>query len=224
MAPASISSPIHIGKIVQNAVAFNPRNWQGETVNTDELLQTVERLFAMLRERKIEYLLVGGVALLQYVEGRNTEDIDLIMALPSLKKLPEIEITSEDVNFVRGKFNQLQIDVLLTRNALFEKVQKDYANTRRFAEQDIPCATVEGLLLLKLYALPSLYREGNFARVGIYENDIATLIHDYRPALEPLFEELSNHLNETDLAAVREVVGDIQQRIERFGKGIGNNG
>jgi hypothetical protein len=35
---------------------------------------------------------------------------------------------------------------------------------------------VEGLILLKLYALPSLYRQGNFAKVGIYENDVATLL------------------------------------------------
>jgi len=79
---------------------------------------------------------------------------------------------------------------------------------------------VEGLLLLKLYALPSLYRQGNFARVGICENDIATLVYSYRPQLEPLFEELAHHLSDTDLAAVREVVAEIQQRIERFGKGF----
>jgi hypothetical protein len=77
---------------------------------------------------------------------------------------------------------------------------------------------VEGLLLLKLYALPSLYRQGNFARVGLYESDIATLIHDYRPQLEPLFDELAHHLSPTDLAAVRDVVADIQQRIQRFGR------
>ncbi len=33
---------------------------------------------ACLAERKIEYWLVGGVALLSYVDGRNTQDIDLI--------------------------------------------------------------------------------------------------------------------------------------------------
>jgi hypothetical protein len=166
-------------------------------------------------------LLVGGVALLQYIQGRNTEDIDLIMALSSLRKLPEIEILDQDRNFARGKFDELQIDILLTRNRLFNKVLKHYATTQGFVEHDIPCATVEGLLLLKLYALPSLYRQGNFAQVGIYENDIATLLHDYQPQLEPLLDELSNHLSDTDLAAVREVAADIQRRIQRFAKGLG---
>jgi len=58
---------------------------------------------------------------------------------------------------------------------------------------------VEGLLLLKLYALPSLSRQENFARVGLYENDIATLNHDYRPDLNPLFEELESHLSASDM-------------------------
>jgi len=48
-------------------------------MNSDFLIETVTRFFALLRERQIEYVLVGGIALLQYVEGRNTEDIDLIM-------------------------------------------------------------------------------------------------------------------------------------------------
>ena len=211
---------VHIGNVIRNAVVFNFKNWRGDTRNADSLLQTVARLFALLHERQTDYLLVGGVAMLQYIEGRNTEDIDLIMALSSLEKLPEIEVTSQDMYFARGRFDELQIDILLTRNPLFDKVRKHYTTTQSFVEQDVPCATVEGLLLLKLFALPSLYRQGNFARVGLYENDIATLMHDYRPQLDPLFDELAHHLSDTDLAEVRNIVAEIQQRIERFGKGF----
>ena len=189
-------------------------------MNADTLPQTVARLFAILDERQFEYLLVGDVVLRRYIESRNTDCLELILSRPSLKKLPEIQIASEDADFARGKFAELQIDILLTRNRLFEKVQRKYATTQPFAERDIPRATVEGLLLLKLYALPSLYHQADFAQVGLYENDIATLIHDYRPELEALFAELGRHLSETDLAAVREVVAEIQQRIARFGKGI----
>lgn len=185
----------------------------------DDLLQTVARLFALLAERRVEYLLVGGVALLQYVEGRNTEDIDLIMDAAELRKLPEIEITGQDDNFARGKFSGLRIDILKTLNPLFDMVRRKYAIVQHFQEQDIPCATVEGLLLLKMHALPSLYRQGNFARVGLYENDIATLIQQYRPALDPLFAELAPHMSQTDLQSVRTIVNEILQRIERFEQG-----
>ena len=210
---------VHIGQVVRNAIVFNFKNWRSETLNTDSLLQTVERLFTLLGERHIEYVLVGGIALLQYIEGRNTEDIDLIMALPSLSKLPEVKLISQDADFAHGKLDELQIDILLTQNPLFEKVRRRYASVQHFVERDMPCATVEGLLLLKLYALPSLYRQGNFSRVGIYENDIATLMYAYQPPLEPLLKELASHLSATDLSAVREIVAEIQQRIKRFGKG-----
>jgi hypothetical protein len=77
-------------------------------------------------------------------------------------------------------------------------------------------ATVEGLLLLKLYALPSLYRQGSFARVGISENDVATLLHYYQPNVPMLLAELSKYVNETNLAEIKSIVTDIQNRINRF--------
>jgi hypothetical protein len=186
-------------------------------VEEEPLSATVSRLFSTLDERGIDYLLVGGIALLQYVEGRNTEDLDLIIALPALAALPEIRIESRDGEFLRGRFDGLQVDLLLTDNPLFEEVRRRYRTTRRFVEREIPCATVEGLVLLKLYALPSLYRQGNFARVGLYENDVATLLEAYRPALEPLFAELARHVSRTDLASLRAIVADLERRIERFG-------
>ena len=70
-----------------------------------------------------------------------------------------------------------------------------------------------------MHALPSLYRQGNFARVGLYENDIATLLQEYRPSLELLFTELTPHLSATDLQSIRTIVNEILQRIERFEQG-----
>ena len=213
---AAEAREVHIGKVVRNAVLFNFGKESGGAVHGDDLLEAVDRLFTLLGERRTEYLLVGGIALLKYVEGRNTEDIDLIMALPSLEELPEIRVANRDRDFVRGTFDGLQVDLLLTSNPLFEKVRRQYATTQRFVEREIPCATVEGLLLLKLYALPSLYRQGNFARVALYEGDVATLMHDYRPPLEPLFEELKDYLSATDLSSLHKITGEIQERIERF--------
>jgi predicted nucleotidyltransferase len=213
-----MSRIVHIGEVIRNAVLFDFKNLHGERMGAESLIQTVEDLFRLLDERRIDYLLVGGIAMLQYVEGRNTEDIDLIMAVSSLERLPEIRIESRDEDFARGRFDGLQVDLLLTRNPLFEEVRLRHATTRSFVEREIPCATVEGLLLLKLYALPSLYRQGNFARVGLYENDIATLLHDYRPDIERLLGELSPYLSATDMAEVQKLLAEIRQRVERFGK------
>jgi hypothetical protein len=205
---AAEAREVHIGKVVRNAVLFN----FGKA--PQDLQDTVDRLFGLLEERLIDYLLVGTLATLKYVDGRNTDVIELL--LPSLEKLPEIRIEKRDDDFARGFFDGLQLDLLLTSNPLFEKVRQRYATTQRFVEREIPCATVEGLLILKLYALPSLYRQGNFARVALYEGDVATLMHDYRPPVEPLFDELEEHLSSTDLASLRKIAGAIQERIERF--------
>ena len=61
-----------------------------------------------------------------------------------------------------------------------------------------------------------MYREGNFARVGIYENDIATLLHYYQPDTNPLLTEMSKYVNETDFEEIKGIVTDIQNRIKRF--------
>ena len=187
-------------------------------MNADSLLAQVQQLFNLLDERKTDYVLVGGIALLTYVEGRNTHDIDLIMALPSLAKIPEIKISHQDMYFARGLFGELQIDILLTKNPLFDKVAREYSTVKKFLDRDVRCATVEGLILLKLFALPSLYRQESFERVGIYENDLASLLYAFNPNMEPLLEELRHYLNDTHMAEAKQIVEDIEARIQKFRK------
>jgi hypothetical protein len=212
----TIQRSAQIGDVIRNAVVFNIKNWLGGMMNSDSLIQSVQDFFSLLEQRKIDYVLVGGIAILHYIEGRNTQDLDVLMAVSALEKLPELKIQNQDLYFVRASYNELQIDILLTQNPLFKKVHSQYSKVENFLDRNIPLATVEGLLLLKLYALPSLYRQGNFARVGIYENDIATLLHDYQPNMSPLWSELSQYVNERDLAEIKGVVTDIQNRIKRF--------
>jgi hypothetical protein len=212
----TIQSSVQIGNVIRNAVAFNIKNWLGGSMNSDSLIQSVQDLFSVLEQRKIDYVLVGGIALLHYVEGRNTQDLDLLMSFSSVEKLPELNISSQDMYFVRAKYGELEIDILLTKNPLFKKVHSKYLTKQRFLDRNIPIATVDGLLLLKLYALPSLYRQGNFARVGLYENDIATLLHDYEPDVNTLLSELSNYVGESDFAEIKSIIADIQKRIKRF--------
>lgn len=216
-----------IAEIVRNAMLRGPDAWAGgsppernvQPHPPANLLPTdhdVVELFTLLRERDTPYLLVGGIAMLRYVEGRNTEDIDLLMSLPSLQQLPEITIEEQNEYFIRGRFRSVRVDVLLTANALFAEVQQGFGTTHRFAELDVATATPEGLVLLKLYALPSLYRQGWFDRVSVYESDIASLLQRHRPAVEPLLQRLQPHLEAGDLHELRGIVRDIEARIARF--------
>lgn len=205
-----------IGEIIQNGIVFDMKNWQNFPPNSSDLPQLIEQLFVMLEERSVNYLLVGGVALLSYIEGRNTQDIDLILSKTDLEALPEIEITEENRDFARGKFEALQVDILLTQNSLFKTVIERYVNPRTFGERTVRCVTVRGLILLKLYALPSLYRQGRFDRVSIYENDILLLLLNYSVELPQILQTLSPHLIATDLQEIRNTLSELERRIKRF--------
>jgi hypothetical protein len=205
-----------IGEIIHNGVLFDMKNWSNDAPDVNRLPETVEQLFNLLDERQIEYLLVGGVALLSYIEGRNTQDIDFILARSDLSALPEISILEENKDFARGNFDALQIDLLLTENTLFKLVHDHYTTQRQFGNRVICCATVEGLALLKFFALPSLYRQGQFNKIAIYENDITQLLLNYSIDLSAIFKVLANHLIPTDLQELQNTATDIQARIQRL--------
>lgn len=205
-----------IGEIVRNGVVFDMKNWDGDIANGDSLPQIVDRLFDLLEQRQISYLLVGGVALLSYVDGRNTQDVDFILARQSLRDLPELIVAEEDKNFARAAFEQLQIDLLLTQNPLFKLVLENYSTERQFGDRTIHCVTVEGLALLKLYALPSLYRQGQFDKVSIYESDITLLMLRYPIDIKALGSILKRYILATDVAELEQIIDDIQTRMARF--------
>ena len=160
--------------------------------------------------------MVGGIALLSYVEGRNTQDIDLILSKGALEDLPELVITEQNRNFARAIFGRIQVDLLLTDNLLFRLAQTEYCAERQFGDLIVRTSTIEGLVLLKLYALPSLYRQGKFDKVSIYETDILLLLMHHGVDLGRLLEIVADYVIESDLSKIKQVVVDIQQRIKRF--------
>ncbi|MBP1466501.1 hypothetical protein EYB53_012370 [Candidatus Chloroploca sp. M-50] len=107
-------------------------------------------------------------------------------------------------------------DLLQSVNNLFSLLDQKNTTPQPFFERTITSATVKGLLLLKLYALPSLYRQGDFARVGLYENDVATLMFYYSPDMQEIRAELAPFVSNQDLAAIQDIILDLTQRISRF--------
>ena len=170
---------ISIGKTIRDGMAFNSGLWGQKKIDADSIPQTVSDLLVLFKQRNVDYVIVGGIALLTYIQGRNTSNLDLIMAVHSLEKIPEIKLKDREQFFARGEYQGLQLDFLFSDHPLFKLISRKYVAPRNFQEKRLVTATVEGLLLLKLFALPSLYLQGDFTRVGIYENDIATLIQYY---------------------------------------------
>jgi hypothetical protein len=214
----STSSTHTLAAVLCHAQVFNPRQWNTIVSQADfnQLLRTVDRLFEELDSSGAPYLLVGGIAMLTYVEGRNTEDIDLIMRRPDLLALKQMIIAEENRDFVRADYQGLQVDLLLTQNALFEQVQQSYKTEIQWGNRRIPCATPEGLVILKFYALPSLYRQGKFDRAALYETDILQLAYNYSIALESTIAVVDPHLIASDRSEIREIARDIEQRRQRM--------
>jgi hypothetical protein len=72
----TIQSSTQIGNVIRNAVVFNIKNWLGGMLNSDSLVQSVQDFFTLLEQRNIDYVLAGDIAILHYIEGRNTQDLD----------------------------------------------------------------------------------------------------------------------------------------------------
>ncbi len=210
-------SPASIASIVRDGMLFDPKNWQTLMNNPDlnNILATIDRLFATLNERQTPYVLVGGVAMLGYIQGRNTQDVDLIMARSDGAAVGLL-ISSENQDFAQADYAGVKFGCWLSQHKLFKLIQKSYTNPIQFEAHSVITATPEGLVILKLYALPSLYRQGQFDRAALYETDILQLAFNYKLVFEPLLKIVKPHLIESGMEELSEIVDDIQRRIRRI--------
>lgn len=88
---------VNIGNVIVHGILFDPKNteaWRNMAA-MENIYKSVPRLFDLLEQRSINYVLVGGIAMLAYIDGRNTQDIDLIVTREDLIKLPEIRVEDE---------------------------------------------------------------------------------------------------------------------------------
>ena len=210
-----------VAEVLLDAWEADPRRWMtqpsqlrdgADAQPTMPVPQDAMELFRLLAERRVDYLLVGGMAMLTYVKGRNTKDVDLLMSVAALEQLPELKIDDRNDFFARGKFKSIQVDLLLTKNPLFKIVAEKFATKHSFAEMAVPAATVEGLIVLKLYALPSLYRQFDMDRAAVYENDITMLIARHAPAVEPLTLLASQYVEPRDKKELQKIISECCQR------------
>lgn len=202
-----MSYQLPIDTILQYGQALNLSRSQP----MDNIRSVVRSLFIDLHQAKVDYMLVGGVALLSYIEGRNTQDIALVIEPTHMHKLPW-QASKQDNDFGTAVYQGLKVDLLLTSNPLFAYVEKNERTMLTFDNLTIPCATREGLLLLKLYALPSLYRQGKMARAALYEADILMLGQGASIDEEQLLSVLGHHLAQHDIAELRKILEEQRTR------------
>jgi hypothetical protein len=141
-------------------------------------------------------------------------DIDLIIDPADAQQMPwSAELRDRD--FGGALYRSINVDFLLTSNALFADVRAKERATITFEGRSIPSVSREGLVLLKLYALPSLYRQGKLDRAALYETDILMLHQGVSIDDEALLRRLEPHLAGHDLAELRKIL-DEQRARRRF--------
>ncbi len=200
-----------LASVIRDAVLSAPH----ATMNEESLLAATRNFISSLEADKIPHVLVGGLAVLQYIEGRNTRDIDLIIAVEDLDLLPDLVLREKNDWFGSGDVGPLRVDLLFTVNPFFAEVAKKHAEERDFMGTCLRCATPEGIILLKLFALPSLYRQGQVDRAALYETDILMLLR-HTPIEDIILEkQLQPHMTPTDIKALLEVLADIRGRIAK---------
>jgi hypothetical protein len=213
--------PLNVGRVLHDAAVFNfSRHRNRESfVNAANIPAEVEAFFDLLEQRSVDFLLVGGLAMLAHIRGRNTDDIDLVISTPDQQRLePEVAIIERESFFAQAQFRGLRIDFLAAENPLFDFAARNYSEARPFdffsRPRVIRCATAPGLLLLKLYALPSLYRQGEICRAKIFESDIGVLLGAV-PETDPnkLLEILGRHgVADSDVRELRNVIAEQRPR------------
>lgn len=218
-------APVNVARVLRGAVMFNfgPRASAQRFMDADHIPDEVQTLFDLLDSRKLPYLLVGGLAMLTHVRGRNTEDVDLVLSVPDQRRLePEVRIVEREEIAATGRLGGLRVDFLAAEVPLFAHVAAHHAEWRCFelpgGPRNLRCATPEGLMLLKLFALPPLYRQGRMDRVRLYEADLGGLLFLF-PELNPerLLAALRPHLLASDVDELRKVLADLRPRPGRFG-------
>jgi len=214
-----------VAEVLRDAWEADPRRWMNTPMELREgappkpampVPQDAMDLFRLLQERRVDYLLVGGMAMLTYVKGRNTKDVDLLMSVAALEQLPELVIEERNDFFARGKFKSIQVDLLLTKNPLFKIVAEKFATKHPFAELEVPAATAAGLIVLKLFALPSLYRQMDMDRAAVYETDITVLLARLSPAAEPLLALVKQHVEPGDKRELEKILAECSERAGKL--------
>lgn len=194
---------------------LHPASNTGITAMIDTTL--LISFITLLESKGIEYALVGGAALLTMDDcQRPTDDFDFIIDKGDIEQIEELERESSDRNFGRYLYQGTRIDALYRDNPIFEYVMTRCLDCAVIEGRDITRATPEGIVLLKLYALPSLYRQGQQRRAMTYEDDISgLLLYCDGISFEKLLKVLSGELLPSQIDKLRSILEDCQRRVQR---------
>jgi hypothetical protein len=206
-----VVEPRDLSSVVRDASVFGP-DFRGDEKS---LAAALRFLLESLAEEGIPHVLVGGLALLQHVPGRNTRDVDLIVAPGDASTIAGFIEEERNEWFATGRVGPLRVDLLFTANPLFALVAAAHGMPMEFHGVTLQVATPFGMVLLKLFALPSLYRQGDIARAKLYEADLQSLCLAHSIDDVAVLDLLSRYMSESDVNALRQIMTEIRESLRR---------
>ncbi len=203
-----------IAMIISDANEFNTQNWINEMkINPQNLPNGVANFLNLLNDLKIDFVIVGGIALLGYVELRNTKDFDIIIDRQDYLKLkPFLQILEEQRDFANCvTADKLRVDLLFADNPIFRYVKHGFEQNLDFQQGSFPTATPDGLVLMKLYALSDLTlnyqvfgKKTVLAKIRLYQSDVTILNDMYEIDFDKILRLLKRQLTESGFEIVME--------------------
>jgi hypothetical protein len=178
-------------------VYLNSRSHRGIANGNVTAPRDALALFRALDEGRVNYSVVGGLAMNAYFANREVKDVDVLVSGSALKLIPELHIEEQTNFFVCAQYCQIRVVAYLTENPFFEEVRVEFETKVPIAEMEVAVATAEGLIALNLYAVHCLNRQREFYRIETYEVNIIALLTRCQPAsLERVVTLLRLHIPE----------------------------
>lgn len=151
--------------------------WKTVTMDYSNLL---ENLIAFLRERKIQFCVIGGQAVNAYVEPLVSLDLDLAVAVSQIEEVESLL----DQRFVLKRFPH-SLDITIPGSDVRVQIQTDEryslflerATTRIVLGMELPVASIEDVLQGKIWAVLDLERRGSKRQKDLA--DIARILEKY---------------------------------------------
>lgn len=206
-----VVDPADLCAVVRDALVFGP----DESGDDEGIGNALRGLLNDLADVGIQPVLVGGLAMLQHVPGRNTRDIDFIVHPGDVANIRGFQEEERNEWFAMGRVGPLKVDLLFTSNPLFDLVARGYCAHGRFHGVTLKVANPVGLVLLKLFALPSLYRQGDISRAKLYESDIRSLCLTHPVDDAGVLDILAQHMIGSDINSLREIMAEIREDLRK---------
>ncbi len=166
--------------------------WKTVTMDYSNLL---ENLITLLRERKIQFCVVGGQAVNAYVEPLVSLDLDLAVAV---RQIEEVELLL-DQRFVLKRFPH-SLNITIPGSDVRVQIQTDEryglflerATTRTVLGMELPIASIEDVLQGKVWAVLDTERRGSKRQKDLA--DIARILEKYPNLREQVSQEIRARL------------------------------